>query len=116
MELGPLDKGEHRAFPGRSVQVQSTRLQIAAISLVDHWLHLILKPPLAASKIGKRQSDIALALIGSVIHRNQPTLIVWTQPPEGNKTIPGPVAFPGGNAFQRLPMTIAKPGLAQHFE
>ena len=57
--------------PRRHVQVQSARLQIATISVIDGIAHLILQLPLVIIQVRERQPDIALALVRSVVHRDK---------------------------------------------
>ena len=69
-----------------------------------------------AGKVGKRQADRALALIGGVIDGDDVTLPFGALPDEDHEAIVGPVAFPARRALERQPLAIAKSRLAQQFE
>src|SRR5215471_11818284 len=66
------------------------------------------------AEIRKRQPDVALALVGSIVHYNQEWLFTAAFPGKGQKTIPSPVAIPRGSTFEQLPLAFAHGWRAQH--
>ena len=74
----------------------------------------VLKPPLAVAEVRERQPDIALALVGGIVHRHQQSVCTGTVPGKGQEAIPGPVAVPGGDAFEQLPLAVAHHWMAEY--
>lgn len=52
--LAPPGQREHEGLPGRHIQVQTAALQVAAITVVDNPIQLVLGPPLAGREIRER--------------------------------------------------------------
>src|SRR5262245_32295291 len=74
----------------------------------------VLKPPLAVAKVCERQPDITLALVWGIVHRHQQSVCPWVVPGKSQEAIPGPVAVPGGYAFEQLPMAVAHYRMAEY--
>ena len=89
-------------------------LQVVAVPVVDGRTHLILQPPRAAAEVRERQPDVALALVGGIVHGHQQPFAAGALPGERHEAIPRPVAVPGGDAFEQLPPAVAHRRLAQH--
>src|SRR6516164_3436328 len=99
----PSDR-EAGNVPCWHVQIQSARLQIVAISYVSDFHHMVLEPPLTASEVRKWETDIALTLVGSIVHRHQPSRTLKPLPGESQETVPCPITLPSGNTLQHLPL------------
>jgi hypothetical protein len=53
-------------------------------AIVAGEIHQILEPHRAAGEIGKRETDIALALLPGIVSRDQPPLAVLSLPRSGD--------------------------------
>ena len=105
---------EHVTLPGRHVQVQVRALANRSLPIVRGITDQILQPPAAVAKVRKRQPHVTLALVGGIVHRHQQPLATGALPGKGQKAIAGPVAVPGGRAFEQLPLAVAHGRLTQH--
>ena len=115
----PLDfQRQDHALPGGHIQEQPARLQFIAIAVVDGVTELISQPPAATGQVREGEPEVTLALVGSIIHRDQQPLRTFTRvlPGEGHEAVGGPVAFPCGLAGEQLPQAIAHDRLAEHGE
>src|SRR5262249_12854425 len=101
-------------LPGRRIHVESARLQVATIAVVDGCRELILEAPLPAIEIRERQPHVALALVGGIVDGHQQALAARTLPGEGHETVPRPVSLPRWQTLEQLPLTLAGNRLAQH--
>ena len=99
-------------LPGWHIQVEAVGLQVVALPVVRGLTEHILEPPLAGAEVCERQSDVALALVGRIVHHHQQPCGSRAVPGKGQKTIPGPVAVPGGDAVEQLPLALAHGRLA----
>src|SRR5262249_51873880 len=72
--------------------------------------------PLVIIQVRERQPDIALALVRSVVHRDKQPRATRGLPRKGHEAIPGPVAVPGGNTFEQVPLAVLHDWLTQHGE
>ena len=54
---------------------------------------LILQPPLAVTQVRERETDMALALVVRIVHRDQQPLSILPLPSKGDKAVVGPVAL-----------------------
>src|SRR5262245_62939438 len=95
------------AAPGRQVEVKACRHGIVPLTIIACGTHEILESHRTVGQVCKRQPDVALALIGSIIHRHQQPFLTRTLPDKSQEAIPSPVAIPGWNAFEQLPATVA---------
>ena len=75
---------------------------------------MILEFELLSAKVRKRKADAALALVGSVVDGHDEPLS--SLPGKNQEAIVGPVAFPGGDAFEKLPSSVAHRRLPQHVQ
>src|SRR5262249_5525838 len=98
---------EDGGLPGRLIQVQSAGLQIVALAVICGMTEQVLKPPLAITEVRERQLDITLALVGGIVHRHQQSVCTGAVPGKGQEAVPGPVAIPGRDAFEQLPLAVA---------
>ena len=57
---------------------------------------------------------MALALVGGIIHYHEQSLGIGALPGKSHEAIPCPVAVPGRNAFEQLPVAVANNRIAQH--
>jgi hypothetical protein len=57
-------------------------------------VELIFKAPPFVAEACKRQTCVALALVGGVIDRHDQPLVFWALPGEDEKAIVRPIAFP----------------------
>ena len=104
-------------LPRTDVEIESTRFQFVAIPIVSCVTQQIFQPPSLVPRIGKGNSDIALTLIGGVIHDNEQPFVVYSLhslPEAREETIRGPVSIPGGFAFEQLPLAVAYHCTAKH--
>ena len=85
----------------QAARPESACLQIVALPVIRGMTEQVPKPPLAVAEVRERQPDIALALIGGIVHRHQQSVCTGTVPGKGQEAIPGPVAVPGGDAFEQ---------------
>src|SRR5262245_53761650 len=84
--------------------------------IVNRGRQLVVQLPFLAAEMGKRQTDVTLALIGGVVDRNDGIFFRGALPGEGQKAIVAPVTVPAGGALQKLPLADTKDWLAQGFE
>src|SRR5262249_46521952 len=62
----------------------------------------------------ERQPDVALTLVGCVIHSDQQSLFTCALPAKRQETIRRPVALPGRNAFEQPPVALAQNRTTEH--
>src|SRR5262249_1733753 len=100
---------------------------LTAVPLVGGWAELVLKQPVTVPEFRERQPNVALALVGSVVHgHKKPLPLAPTPLPRRERGLPpalpgksanavaGPVALPGGDAFEQLPLAVAHWRSAEH--
>src|SRR5262245_24646739 len=74
---------------------------------------LIFKSPFLAAEVREGQADVALALVGGIVHGDHEALVLGPLPGKDQKAIMGPVAVPAGSAFEKLPLAVTKRRLPQ---
>src|SRR5262245_50023702 len=67
-------------------------------------------------EIRERKPDVALALVGSIVHCREQSVLTGPLPGDRQKAIRRPVASPGGDAFEQLPTAFAEKRLAEYGE
>ena len=74
-------------MPRRHIQVQSTGLQVIPVAIVSRILKQILEAPRPAAQIGEGQPDVALAVVGGVIHGDEQALAAGILPGVGDELV-----------------------------
>ena len=93
--------------PAWHVKVKAAHLEIITLVLVRGGGHEIFKSNCVALEVRKRQADMALTLVGGIVHCHEQPFLTRVLPGKNHKAIRGPVAFPARHTFKQLPLTIS---------
>src|SRR5215471_15891502 len=107
---------EHVTLPGRHIEVESARLQIAAVAIVLRSADEIPQAPIFPDEIGERQPDIALAVMVCIVDADDQAIPACAPPGIGNHILAGSVALPSGRAIQQPPFRLTDERPPQHVE
>src|SRR5581483_4402563 len=102
--------------PGLQIEVESPLKQFISVADITGGAEQIREPHRTAFDFGKRQLDVALALMGCVIHSDQHPSTVGSPPGMSNERIPGTVPIPGRLAGTLLPLSIFHDGLPKNLK
>lgn len=67
-----------------------------------------------AVEVGKREPEVALALVRRVVDRDHQALAVVATPRPGDEAIPRPVTLPGRAALEEHPLAVTQCWLEQN--
>src|SRR5262245_20563986 len=94
--------------PRRQVEIESRRNDIVSGALIAGGTHQILESHRVVGHVCKRQPDVTLTVIASIVYCHQQPLPARTLPRKSQETIPGPIAVPCWRAFEQVPMPLAQ--------
>jgi hypothetical protein len=75
-----------------------------------------MQQPSRAGEVREWQSNVALAVIGGLVHGNQQDLAHVAGPGEDQEAVVRPVALPARRAFKQLPIPVADDRITKHGE
>ena len=100
--------------PGRQVEKEAPRDQIASVAIVTGGAEQIVKMHGAPGEIGPWEAHVALALVPGVVDYDECSLTIASLPAPGDAAVPRPVAIPSRHAIEKVPLAIRNGRMAEN--